>query len=144
MMASTSASPSASMTKSSFISEEVILLIKRNPKVNAVVLRKVGNTLRTSVFAQYQWAVSVLGLDNEFTAHVSPMEIIYKPTGQKILFFGADDAGKLKSIIRNPNSMITKDQPKWWLNKLINPIVQREWKKAFEFESSQGDIIAHA
>lgn len=85
-------------TKSSFISLEVPLLIKRNPNVHAIVLRKIGNTLRTSVFAQYQWAVSALGLDNEFTAHVSPMEIIYKPTGQKILFFGADDAGKLKSI----------------------------------------------
>lgn len=85
-------------TKSSFISIEVILLLKRNPNVNALIMRKVANTLRTSVFAQYKWAISVLGLDEEFVSHTSPLEIIYKPTGQKILFFGADDAGKLKSI----------------------------------------------
>lgn len=85
-------------TKSSFASIEVILLIKRTPHVHALVMRKVGNTLRTSVFAQYQWAIDTLGLHNEFICHVSPMEIIYKPTGQRILFFGADDAGKLKSI----------------------------------------------
>jgi PBSX family phage terminase large subunit len=54
--------------------------------------------MRTSVYAQYQWAISKLGLDGYFTAHTSPMELVYKPTGQKILFFGADDADKLKSI----------------------------------------------
>lgn len=85
-------------TKSSFISIEVILLIKRNVGVNALVLRKVANTLRTSVFAQYKWAISLLGLDGEFICHTSPLEIIFRPTGQKILFFGADDAGKLKSL----------------------------------------------
>lgn len=84
--------------KSSTVSIEVILTIIRNPRCHALVMRKVAATLRTSVFAQYQWAISMLGLDGKFIAHTSPMELIYKPTGQKILFFGADDAGKLKSI----------------------------------------------
>lgn len=84
--------------KSSTVSIEVILLILRNSKCHALVMRKVANTLRTSVYSQYLWAVSKLGLDKYFTAHTSPMELIYKPTGQRIIFFGADDAGKLKSI----------------------------------------------
>ncbi len=84
--------------KSSTVSIEVILLILRNPNCHALVMRKVANTMRTSVYSQYLWAVSKLGLDNFFTAHTSPMELIYKPTGQKIIFFGADDVGKLKSI----------------------------------------------
>jgi len=84
--------------KSSTVSIEVILLILRNPDCHALVMRKVANTLRTSVYSQYLWAVSRLGLDKYFTAHTSPMELIYKPTGQRIIFFGADDAGKLKSI----------------------------------------------
>lgn len=84
--------------KSSTVSLEIVLLLIRHPECHALVMRKVGNTLRTSVFAQYQWAVSKLGLDGYFTAHVSPMELVYRPTGQKILFFGADDAGKLKSV----------------------------------------------
>ena len=84
--------------KSSTVSIEVILLILRNPKCHALVMRKVANTLRTSVYSQYLWAISKLGLDKYFTAHTSPMELIYKPTGQRVIFFGADDAGKLKSI----------------------------------------------
>lgn len=84
--------------KSSTVSIEVVLLILRNPKCHALVMRKVANTLRTSVYSQYLWAISKLGLDKYFTAHTSPMELIYKPTGQRIIFFGADDAGKLKSI----------------------------------------------
>lgn len=84
--------------KSSTASIEVILLIVKHSNCHALVMRKVANTLRTSVYAQYLWAIDKLGLTSYFTAHTSPMEIIYKPTGQKILFFGADDAGKLKSI----------------------------------------------
>lgn len=84
--------------KSSTVSIEVILLILRNPRCHALVMRKVANTLRTSVYSQYLWAISKLGLEKYFTAHTSPMELIYKPTGQRVIFFGADDAGKLKSI----------------------------------------------
>ena len=85
-------------TKSSCVSIEVLLLIKRHPSVHAAVFRKVAATMRDSVFAQYTWAIDKLGLTDEFTAHTSPMEIIYKPTGQKILFRGLDDWSKIKSI----------------------------------------------
>src|SRR5699024_3915791 len=84
--------------KSSFISLEVINLIKNNPDMNALVLRKVGNTLRGSVFAQILWAIGALGQADEFEATVSPMETTCKATGQKILFRGADDPLKLKSV----------------------------------------------
>lgn len=85
-------------TKSSYASVEVILQLVEHPDVHAVVMRKVANTLRTSVFAQYVWAIDALGLTGKFKKTVSPMELIYKPTGQKIMFFGADDPGKVKSI----------------------------------------------
>lgn len=85
-------------TKSSYVSVEVVLQLVKNPNIHAVVMRKVANTLRTTVLTQYKWAVGQLGLSNLFKCTVSPMEMIYKPTGQKILFFGADDPGKIKSI----------------------------------------------
>lgn len=85
-------------TKSSFISLEIPALIKNNPQMHAVCCRKVGNTLRDSVYAQVIWAINELGLLNEFECKVSPLEITYKPTGQKIYFRGADDPIKLKSI----------------------------------------------
>lgn len=85
-------------TKSSFVSIEMILQLIKHQEIHAVVMRKVANTMRTTVFAQYVWAYTELGLYSKFRATVSPMEIIYKPTGQKIMFFGADDPGKIKSI----------------------------------------------
>lgn len=84
--------------KSSFISEIVPLIMVSRPNIHALVLRKVGNTLRDSVYAQYMWAIGELGMAEYWDAKVSPMELIYRPTGQKIMFRGADDPMKIKSI----------------------------------------------
>lgn len=84
--------------KSSWISVEIILGIMREPGANAVVYRKVGATLLDSVFAQLLWAIDTLGVSDYWIARKSPMQLIYKPTGQQILFRGADDPAKSKSI----------------------------------------------
>lgn len=86
--------------KSSTVSILVTLLLMQpeNKDCHALVLRKVGNTIRDSVYAQYIWAIGELGAANFWEAKVSPMELIYKPTGQKIMFRGADDPMKIKSI----------------------------------------------
>ncbi|EJW97892.1 phage terminase, large subunit, PBSX family, partial [gut metagenome] len=85
-------------TKSSFNSVELILQLLKHPDCHAAVFRKVGRTLRTSVYAQICWAIGALGLYSKFRCTVSPMECTYLPTGQKIFFFGLDDADKMKSI----------------------------------------------
>ena len=85
-------------TKSSGISCIIPELIKNNPDMNALILRKVGNTIKDSVYAQMKWAIAKLGLEEEFRFKVSPFEITYIPTGQKIFFRGADDPLKIKSI----------------------------------------------
>lgn len=85
-------------TKSSGISCIIPELLKNHPDMHALVLRKVGNTIKDSVYAQLKWAISKLGLDAEFRFKSSPFEITYKPTGQKIYFRGADDPLKIKSI----------------------------------------------
>lgn len=84
--------------KSSFVSLIVPVLLINNPGTHAVVLRKVANTIRDSVYAQYVWAIGELGMAAYWDAKVSPMELIYRPTGQKIMFRGADDPMKIKSI----------------------------------------------
>jgi PBSX family phage terminase large subunit len=84
--------------KSSTVSVLVPLLLINNPGTHALVLRKVANTIRDSVYAQYIWAIGELGMAAYWEAKVSPMELIYKPTGQKIMFRGADDPMKIKSI----------------------------------------------
>lgn len=90
-------------TKSSFISEKIIELLENNPRMCAVVLRKVKDTLKDSVFAQLEWAIDTLsetypGLKERYKLTKSPLEITNTKTGQVIYFRGADDYGKIKSL----------------------------------------------
>jgi len=86
-------------TKSSFISLCIVLLIVHFPFANATVMRRVSATLRNTVFNQMQWAIDSLGLSAYFRATVSPMEITYLPTGQKMVFVGLDDPTKVKGTV---------------------------------------------
>ena len=85
-------------TKSSFVSLAIIYLLLNNPDMHALAARQVKDTLRNSVYAQLEWAINQLGLDDEFKCAKSPLEITYLPTGQTIFFRGADDPAKIKSI----------------------------------------------
>jgi len=84
--------------KSSFVSLEIVTGLLRDPLANAIVYRKVAATLRESAYSQIVWAIDVLGMRPWFRFGLSPMEITYMPTGQRILFRGVDDPGKSKSI----------------------------------------------
>ena len=68
------------------------------PLANVLVVRKTERTLRDSCYSDLKWAIQRLGLESYFNCTVSPLEITYKPTGQKILFRGMDDPLKLTSI----------------------------------------------
>ena len=95
--------------KSSFISEKIIELMENNPRMCAVILRKVKDTLKDSVFAQLEWAIDTLsetypGLKDRYRLTKSPLEITNINTGQIIYFRGADDYGKIKSL-KTPKDM---------------------------------------
>lgn len=85
-------------TKSSFISLILLWLLLKFPDIHILVVRQIADTLRTSVFGQMEWAISVLGLTEHFKFTKSPLEITYLATGQKMYFRGADDPNKIKSI----------------------------------------------
>lgn len=85
-------------TKSSFVSLEIILGIMKDPNANAVALRKVKETIKDSVFEQLVWAIEKLKVAEYWDIKHNPMELTYIPTGQKILFRGADKPRKIKSI----------------------------------------------
>lgn len=131
-------------TKSSYVSLEIPLLLMRNPECHAVVLRKVANTLRNSVYTQMEWALDALHISDKWKMTISPMEMIRKATGQKILFFGVDDKAKIKSIklpfgyvgivwyeeldqfagmeeIRNLNQSLMRGGSKFWCFSSYNP-----------------------
>ena len=86
-------------TKSSFISEIIPLLLLQNPNIHCVVFRKIGNTMKNSVWSQVVWGINRLGLTPLFHIPKSISNpIVFKQTGQQILFMGLDDPNKVKSV----------------------------------------------
>lgn len=75
----------------------VVNLMAR-PEANLLVVRRYGRTLKDSCFAQLRWAIDRLGFGDFWHATTNPMELVYTPTGQKILFRGLDDGIKVTSI----------------------------------------------
>jgi len=85
-------------TKSTFISFQILLGMIKDPDANTVIFRRYSNELRDTVYGQMEWSTSKMGIAHFFNFQVSPMQIIYIPTGQKIVFRGADNPKKIKSI----------------------------------------------
>ena len=72
--------------------------IIKYPEANLLVVRKTSRTIKDSCFTELKWAIHRLGVDAHFDVKESPLEITYKPTGQKIYFRGLDDPLKVTSI----------------------------------------------
>ena len=85
-------------TKSTFTSIQILLGLLKDPEANAVVTRRYQNELRDTVYGQFEWTIAKMGLGDFFKFQVAPMQIIYIPTGQKIVFKAADNPLKMKSI----------------------------------------------
>lgn len=85
-------------TKSTFTSIQILLGLLKDPEANAVVTRRYQNELRDTVYGQFEWSIAKMGLGNYFKFQVAPMQVIYIPTGQKIVFKAADNPLKMKSI----------------------------------------------
>lgn len=88
--------------KSSFISVEIVLGIMSDGGSgvysNAIAYRRYAANLHDSVYEQLVWAIEKLGVSHLWKQTTSPLRLTYKPTGQVILFRGADKAVKSKSI----------------------------------------------
>lgn len=76
----------------------LITKLMEYPQANALVVRKTERTLRDSCFSDLRWAISRLKVDAWWKATTSPLELVYVPTGQKVIFRGLDDPLKITSI----------------------------------------------
>ena len=83
--------------KSTTTAINFIYRLMRFKDSNLLVVRQVMNTHRDSTFAQLIKAQETLKVTHLWHNTVSPMEMTYIPTGQKILFRGFDDVLKLAS-----------------------------------------------
>ena len=84
--------------KSTTTALNLITRMMEYPESNLLVVRKIGRTIHDSCFNQLLWAIHRLGVDAFWTQKETPLEITYKPTGQKIFFRGLDDPLKVTSI----------------------------------------------
>lgn len=158
--------------KSSFISIEMVLNIMKDAEegniTNAVVFRRVKDVLRGSVFEQILWAIEMLEVSTEWETSYSPLKLTYKPTGQVILFKGADNPKKVKSIkvskgyikyiwyeevdefesydkIRNINQSLMRGGPNFFVFYSFNPPEsQRNWTNMEVLEERTDKFIHHS
>lgn len=154
--------------KSSTQSLRVIYEIVSNPVINWLVVRKTERTLRDSCFAQLKWAMRRLHVEKYFRCSVSPLEITYIPTGQKILFRGLDDPLKVTSITVDSGCLcrlwieeayeITKEDdfnrldesirgqlPEGMYHQVVltfNPWSDRHWLKKRFFDTPSPNVLA--
>lgn len=154
--------------KSSTQSLRVIYEIVSNPVINWLVVRKTERTLRDSCFAQLKWAMRRLHVEKYFRCSVSPLEITYIPTGQKILFRGLDDPLKVTSITVDSGCLcrlwieeayeITKEDdfnrldesirgqlPEGMYHQVVltfNPWSDRHWLKKRFFDTPNPNVLA--
>ena len=76
---------------------KMVQMVNRGEHANVVVIRKVANSLRDSVYLKIQWALEKFGIADDFEGTVSPLRLRHKRTGSTFYFYGSDDFQKLKS-----------------------------------------------
>ena len=145
-----------------------IYSMMKYPGANLLVVRKVYRTLKDSCFTDLKWAINTLGVQDYWSVKESPLEIIYIPTGQKILFRGLDDPLKVTSITVETGNLcwawieeayeINKEQDFNMLDESIrgkieeplykqitltfNPWNERHWIKKRFFDTEDENIMA--
>lgn len=145
-------------------------LMMNNPNIHALAVRQVANTLRDSIYAQFQWSAEEQDKNPMFRREnwdfkLSPLEITYKPTGQKIYFRGADDPGKIKSIkvpfgyigilifeeldqfggeepVRKIEQSAIRGGDQAWIFKMFNPPISKaNWANAYADKPKESMLV---
>lgn len=83
--------------KSSDIAHIITQLLMRYA-VNAVGIRYVDNTLEQSIYEQMKWAIEEQGVTHLFKFNKSPLRITYIPRGNYMIFRGAQNPERIKSL----------------------------------------------
>lgn len=146
----------------------IIYNMMKYPLANTLVLRRVFNTHKDSTYTQLKWAANNLGVAHLWHFSKSPLEITYKPTGQKILFRGLDDPMSITSItveigylcwawfeeafqIMNEDDFnkvdmsIRGELPPGYFKQItvtFNPWSEKHWLKKRFFDAEDEDILA--
>jgi phage terminase large subunit len=152
--------------KSKTTALNIITRMLQYPGANTLVVRKVYRTLKDSCFAELRWAVRRLRCEKYWSFKESPLEMTYRPTGQKIFFRGLDDAHKIASLAPDCGSLcwmwveeafeVTEEKDFNFLDECIrgnggifkqitltfNPWNERHWLNRRFFAQKRRDTLA--
>ena len=145
-----------------------IVNLMKYPESNLLVIRKTYRTLKDSCFTELKWAIHRLGVSAWWDIKESPLEMTYRPTGQKIYFRGLDDPLKVTSItvevgclcwawleeayeVMKESDFDTLDESirgevpenlfkQWTIT--FNPWNERHWLKSRFFDNPSDDTLA--
>lgn len=81
-----------------FLGTEVLDKITRDPNRNVAIFRAVASDIKTTAFAEVKKALFRTGLFTKFQVKEHDVEIVYKATRQKIMFFGCDRGTAVNGI----------------------------------------------
>jgi len=138
--------------KSHFVAQETILNMLNNKHMNYLVVRKVGKTLRNSVFRLLTDLINEYNLNGYFNINKTEMSISCL-SGAKLITSGLDDVEKLKSItginriwIEEASEITEKDfnqldlrlrgvsSVNYQMTLTFNPISELHWLKKTFFD----------
>jgi phage terminase large subunit len=143
--------------KSHFVAQETILNMLNNKHMNYLVVRKVGKTLRNSVFRLLTDLINEYDLNGYFNINKTEMSISCL-SGAKLITSGLDDVEKLKSItginriwIEEASEITEKDfnqldlrlrgvsSVNYQMTLTFNPISELHWLKKTFFDVGKPD-----
>lgn len=145
-----------------------IVNLMKYKDANLLVIRKTYRTLKDSCFTELKWAIHRLKVDDWWEVKESPLEMTYKPTGQKIYFRGLDDPLKVTSITVDAGYLcwawfeeayeVMKEEDFDMIDESIrgavsedlfkqitltfNPWNERHWLKKRFFDNPSDDVLA--
>lgn len=148
----------AGSAKSFETAQELLLKLIQNPKHRIFAFRKVGRTVKHSIFQTFIDIINDYGLTNAFRINKSDHTITYIRGGNFIACGGMDDREKVKSIkdptiiwMEEATEFVQEDfkqlnlrlRKQGILNQIIlsyNPITKQNWiYKAFDEEQNYPD-----
>lgn len=137
--------------KSKFVVQKLMYKLIVLPKRKCLVTRKVGATIRDSIFQEFKSLIGDLGVYNQCNINKTDMTIEL-PNGSQFIFKGLDDSEKIKSIsdisdivIEEATELIFEDfiqlnlrmrsnQPYQQIHMMFNPTSKNNWTYTTFFE----------